>query len=91
MKFAMFHRLHGVRPLRHCTARRISAGWYSLEVGSWTIEVEVDEKMEDHFRAVASSTPVSLASALCAALPLPSAGTATMCVAFLTCWLLYVI
>jgi hypothetical protein len=46
MKFALFHRLHGIQPLSHRQVRRVDTGWYSIEWGSWTLEIEVSEATE---------------------------------------------
>lgn len=49
MKFALFRNLH-VRPAGHRgvyrDAYRISSGWYSIELGPWTLEVETSDRTD---------------------------------------------
>lgn len=89
MKFSVFHRLHGVQPLTHILAHRIQPGWYSLECGSWTLEVEVSDKTDGFLRTLRHSRPLYWASALASALLLwlspEPAHHATLCAG----WMLY--
>ncbi len=48
LKFALFQHLHARMPhdglYRH--AYRISEGWYTVELGSWTLEIETSARTD---------------------------------------------
>lgn len=49
MKFAVFFRLYGRRPLTQLATRRIDTGWYSLEWSSWSLEIEIPNSIDLFF------------------------------------------
>ena len=40
IKTFLTHKHYGQRPARHFDAYRMSEGWYFIEAGSWTLEIE---------------------------------------------------
>lgn len=46
VSFALFRYLYGSRPWSDRMVRRISQGWYSLEWGSWTLEVCTSDRID---------------------------------------------
>lgn len=40
MKFFLSHQLYGTRPIRHVACYQLQPGWWFIEFGSWTLEVE---------------------------------------------------
>ena len=46
MKHFLSHELYGKRPTSHRGVHRVAPGWWFVEVGSWTLEVEPGPKLE---------------------------------------------
>lgn len=48
LKFALFHHLHERPPHKglYRDAYRISEGWYTVELGSWTLEIETSARTD---------------------------------------------
>lgn len=46
VELALFHGLHGYHPWSARRVHRIDRGWYSLEWGSWTLEVSTSDRID---------------------------------------------
>jgi hypothetical protein len=50
------HKHYGARPARHFDAYRMSEGWYFVEVGSWTLEIETPQMLRSIVRRTLAGT-----------------------------------